>query len=401
MQSFLQDFRRQIRNGRYAHLGIEVPQRSVGGRRARRRTTTTSRSTTTNNSNGASGRTKRKRRETITSTTTFDNGDDTGIDYVLLADRNKLLLERKLQQQRDQDQRPASEENIAWKMLDTLTHNKNGNTSNGTKTPQRFASSTATSNGRSTSPNKVEKFKRPKRALKHHQLNKLASEPAIQTKHAAFTSTSTLQNSSLPSPAKSPEEEIEAEKLLPPPSMQLTQEALQQHNSTTSNIQHSSPESSKEHHPQQQLHRHSSATPLSYTQKLLIQRLLIKPHIKSLRLSTLQYTALNKNISRKLYQVVVQDNDAFHWLNLMEELSERENLDLKDKLQMEKFLDMSNEVVVGGDSGDNVDEMGDDEKENSVASDCFTKERFVHCFGNVVGSMITEELKVTAAGTAP
>lgn len=80
---------------------------------------------------------------------------------------------------------------------------------------------------------------------------------------------------------------------------------------------------------------------LSYTQKLIIQRLLIKPRFNKNQIQNLSfnsYTELNKIISHKLYSYIKAKPKAISSLNLLIELLERENyLPLENRKQFDKF----------------------------------------------------------------
>ncbi|KAG0688381.1 E3 ubiquitin-protein ligase arih2 [Pichia californica] len=84
------------------------------------------------------------------------------------------------------------------------------------------------------------------------------------------------------------------------------------------------------HHnlPHPHNHNHSNNhSELSFTQKLIIQRLLLKPRLNKdllTKLSFDSYTELNKNLSHKLYQYIEMNQYAISKLNAIIELAERE-----------------------------------------------------------------------------
>ncbi|TID28785.1 hypothetical protein CANINC_002304 [Pichia inconspicua] len=71
-----------------------------------------------------------------------------------------------------------------------------------------------------------------------------------------------------------------------------------------------------------------SSTKLSFTQKLVVQRLLLKPRLNSELTNMLnftKYTELNKNLSHWLYLIVESDKIAISAINAIIELAERES----------------------------------------------------------------------------
>lgn len=80
---------------------------------------------------------------------------------------------------------------------------------------------------------------------------------------------------------------------------------------------------------------------LTFTQKLIIQRLLLKPRLNkdlSAKLSFDSYTQLNKNLSHKLYSYIEKNQFATSKLNAVIELAEREGfLPFNDRKSVDKF----------------------------------------------------------------
>lgn len=80
-----------------------------------------------------------------------------------------------------------------------------------------------------------------------------------------------------------------------------------------------------------------SSSKLSYTQKLIIQRLLLRPKLKEMRLPSQVYTRVNRHISHRLYKAVQHKPTAMYWLNALEETAERDNINLQDKRQIDQL----------------------------------------------------------------
>lgn len=80
---------------------------------------------------------------------------------------------------------------------------------------------------------------------------------------------------------------------------------------------------------------------LSFTQKLVIQRLLLKPRLNkdlSTKLTFDSYTELNKTLSHKLYSFVEANQFAISSMNAVIELAEREGfLPFSDRKSVDKF----------------------------------------------------------------
>jgi hypothetical protein len=88
-------------------------------------------------------------------------------------------------------------------------------------------------------------------------------------------------------------------------------------------------------HPHKHSHSHSHPLPqsksqkgLSYTQKLVIQRMLLKPRLNKMNINEVltfdSYTELNKNISHQLYDKISENEIAISHMNAVIELAERE-----------------------------------------------------------------------------
>jgi hypothetical protein len=90
---------------------------------------------------------------------------------------------------------------------------------------------------------------------------------------------------------------------------------------------------------------------LSFTQKLLIQRLILKPRLNSnltSKLSFDSYTDLNKTLSRKLYDYIKNSTLAISSMNAVIELAEREGfLPFNNRKCVDKFHNklMDNSIV--------------------------------------------------------
>lgn len=86
---------------------------------------------------------------------------------------------------------------------------------------------------------------------------------------------------------------------------------------------------------------------LNYIQKLIIYRLIIKPRILSLNISQTAYTRVCKNISRKFYDLILNNKYAMNSLNALVEFSEREGITLKDKRSIDKlFKEFGSSTIV-------------------------------------------------------
>lgn len=109
----------------------------------------------------------------------------------------------------------------------------------------------------------------------------------------------------------------------------------------------------KTHKEQQHYHHTDSHSDLSYTQKLIIQRLLMKPRLKSIKntlnLSFDSYTKINKTISHKLYNLIQSSTIPINYLNSIIELSEREGyLPFKNREDVDLFFEnfKNNSIVL-------------------------------------------------------
>lgn len=110
---------------------------------------------------------------------------------------------------------------------------------------------------------------------------------------------------------------------------------------------------------------------LSFTQKLIIQRLLLKPRLNkdlSAKLSFESYTQLNKNLSHKLYSYIEKNQFATSKLNAVIELAEREG-----------FLPFSNRK--------SVDNFNNSLEGNSII------EKFVNCDWNENETSFRDEIE--------
>lgn len=107
--------------------------------------------------------------------------------------------------------------------------------------------------------------------------------------------------------------------------------------------------------------KHTSARGLTYIQKLIIYRLLIKPRIPS-SIPVHQYTKLSKNISHKIYALFTINKYAMLALNSLIEFSEREGIVLKDKKSIDLLHTMwkDNSIVESFTSGAYFGESGQD-----------------------------------------
>ncbi|QPG73893.1 hypothetical protein FOA43_001208 [Brettanomyces nanus] len=212
------------------------------------------------------------------------NLDDDNIDYVSLVNHNKEQ-ERKMKEEKqphDLVNVDNSEENMAWRILDKLQSGPEPRES-----PSR--------NG--TVPTLEKKYKRPK----HKQRKEVNSLYDGSSRPPSLSSSST--------------------------STRLTEAALQIHDRKTIKPSY--------HHQRSDLN-------LSYNQKLIVQRLFLKPVLKNLHLSPQGYTHANKAVSRKLYREIKTRPDMMYWLHSVEEMAERDGIDMRNKTEVDAMLRRNN-----------------------------------------------------------
>lgn len=84
---------------------------------------------------------------------------------------------------------------------------------------------------------------------------------------------------------------------------------------------------------------------LSYNQKVIIQRLLVKPALKKRGNMTVQeYTKANRAVSRRLYTEIFSQPQILYRLNALQERAEREGIDMSNKHAVDHLL------CLGGDN---------------------------------------------------
>lgn len=84
---------------------------------------------------------------------------------------------------------------------------------------------------------------------------------------------------------------------------------------------------------------------LSYNQKVIIQRLLVKPALKKRGNMTVQeYTKANRAVSRRLYTEIFSQPQILYRLNVLQERAEREGIDMSNKHAVDHLL------CLGGDN---------------------------------------------------
>lgn len=81
---------------------------------------------------------------------------------------------------------------------------------------------------------------------------------------------------------------------------------------------------------------------LSYTQKLVIQRIILKPHLTKMKITEIltfdSYTELNKNVSHQLYGKISGNEIAISFMNAVIELAEREGfLPFDNRKRVDEF----------------------------------------------------------------
>ncbi|VEU20269.1 DEKNAAC101163 [Brettanomyces naardenensis] len=205
--------------------------------------------------------------------------DDDNIDYVSIVERNKQRMNKEgHSDEAPDDSHLNKEERMAWRILDTMASGRE-------VTPHE------TSSGNS---NKERKYKRPKHR-RRQQEEEVNGEIVINSAHNPLRLT---------------------ERALSLHDLQLEKTTLQP-------IHHQDHNSSKE---------------LSYNQKMIVQRLLLKPKLKSLHLPSNRYTRTNRAVSRKLYREIAARSDAVYWLNSLEETAERDGIDMRNKSQVDELL---------------------------------------------------------------
>lgn len=217
------------------------------------------------------------------------NSADDDIDYVSLADSNRKRAESlhlKEYVAKEENQKENSEEKLAWKILDNLR--------NGTSEPQ------TSSKDENHSNDNEKKLKRPKhRKLSVHEED-----------------------------SKSTETEIKAEKLKQDVPAKLTVEALNKHDKEL--------EQQEIHNAAlQRLRRKRRNTPqtgkLNYNEKMIVQRILLRPYLRKLKLPAAKYTEVNKFVSRHLYKEIESNPQYLYRFNALHEIAEREGVDFKNK----------------------------------------------------------------------
>ncbi|OWB74787.1 hypothetical protein B5S31_g4610 [[Candida] boidinii] len=142
-------------------------------------------------------------------------------------------------------------------------------------------------------------------------------------------------------------------------------------------------------------HRHHSAE-LTYDQKRLIQRLLIRLKLKEftsrfqdvLKIEA-NYIKVNQNVSRKTYKIVSKDNNLMSWINKILELKERKNGGGMDETNNDK-----------GAQANEINKLIDDLKKYfqgyedivDINKEIQIKNEFVRFYSGIIDELIISEI---------
>ena len=64
---------------------------------------------------------------------------------------------------------------------------------------------------------------------------------------------------------------------------------------------------------------------------MIVQRILLRPYLRKLKLPAAKYTEVNKFVSRHLYKEIESNPQYLYRFNALHEIAEREGVDFKNK----------------------------------------------------------------------
>lgn len=229
----------------------------------------------------------------------IDSTDD-DIDYVSLADSNKKRAESlhmNVSGINGEARKEDSEEKLAWKILDNLR--------NGKPEPQKV------NRNENSGSNNEKKLKRPKHKAHKSQDKELSSNKSHGT-------------------------DTIVRKMEPSKPQKLTVEALNEHNKELQ--QHEIHNAALQRHVRKQKNVQGSrrAKSLSYNGKMIVQRILLRPYLRKLKLPAIKYTEINRYVSRHLYREIESNPRYLYRFNALQEVAEREGVDFTNKTAVDE-----------------------------------------------------------------